>query len=212
MPRILGVAARTCHGDLHATLAALDAAQGQPGPLVGEFVPTILKTAREACGALRPDLLLLATTKADLPRWCAALLAEPHRLDGGPADLAHTLGSAFDCPAVAIEAACASGPAAMAVAARWLVAGHARHVLVIGADRLAPFVIDGFAALGAIDPLACRPFDAERVGLRLGEAVAAVLLSADGGADAAGSLHLSGWGGSMDANHLTGPTRDGSAS
>ena len=210
MPRIVGVAARTCHGDLHATLAALDTAQGQPGPIDSEFVPTILTIAREACGSTHPDLLLLATTKADLPRWCDSLLAEQPLLDGGPADLARTLGSALGCPGLAIGAACASGPAAMAVAARWLAAGRARHVLVIGADRLAPFEAEGFAALGAIDPLACRPFDAERVGLRLGEAVAAVLLGADDGVDDGHGLHLSGWGGSMDANHLTGPTRDGS--
>lgn len=210
MPRIVGVAARTRHGDLMATLAALDTSHGEPGPITAELVPTILETAREACGATHPDLLLLATTKADLPRWCDALLAEPPRLDGGPADLARTVGAALGCPAFAVGAACASGPAAMAVAGRWLAAGRARHVLVVGADRLAPFVTDGFASLGAIDPLACRPFDAGRVGLRLGEAIAAVLLCADDGAVDDASLHLRGWGGSMDANHLTGPTRDGS--
>lgn len=209
MPRIAGVAARTRHGDLEATLAALDAASGSPGPLAAEFVPAILACAREACGGKRPDLLLLATTKADLPLWCDALLAGPQRLDGGPAGLAHDLGAALGCPALAVGAACASGPAALAVAARWLAAQRARRVLVVGADRLAPFVSDGFAALGAIDPLACRPFDAERIGLRLGEAIAAVLLDREDG-DGADALHLSGWGGSMDANHLTGPTRDGS--
>ncbi len=63
----------------------------------------------------------------------------------------------------------------------------------------------GFAALQALDPDSCRPFDHERAGLILGETAAAMLLSADAGP----GVWLQGWGAAMDAQHLTGPARDG---
>jgi 3-oxoacyl-[acyl-carrier-protein] synthase II len=63
--------------------------------------------------------------------------------------------------------------------------------------------------LKAIDVIGCRPFDRDRHGLSPGEAGAAIVLAR---ADrvARPTVTLRGWGGSNDANHLTGPSRDGS--
>ncbi|MBA3686397.1 MAG: hypothetical protein H0W72_14320 [Planctomycetes bacterium] len=92
---------------------------------------------------------------------------------------------------------------ALGVAARRVASGAKRRVLVLGGDRLGDFVREGFAALRALASDGCRPFDADRTGLTLGETAAAVVLEEDG-AD-----HLQGWGAGMDANHLTGPDRNG---
>jgi hypothetical protein len=211
MPRIAGCAVATPLGDLDATIAALLGAHGGPGTLAGGLLEQLLALGATALGARRPDLVLLATTKAEVGLWCDELLAAPGGYRGGPAWLAHELGKSLGAPAFAVSAACASGPLAAGVAARWLGSGRARRVLLLGADRCGPFVVDGFTALKALDPIACRPFDAARVGLRLGEAAAAIVLEADDlEPPSASSLHLQGWGASMDANHLTGPSRDGS--
>jgi 3-oxoacyl-[acyl-carrier-protein] synthase II len=82
-------------------------------------------------------------------------------------------------------------------------------VLVAGVDHLSAFVVTGFTALKAIDPAGCRPFDRDRRGLSPGEAGAALVLAR---ADRVPrpAITLRGWGSSNDANHMTGPARDGS--
>lgn len=207
MPRIAGSALLSAHGNLDNTLAALDSGFGDPAPLVGDLLSLTLTTAREALGGKPPDQVIIATTKGDLPRWRADLRTSPGTGDGGPSWLAAQVATALGCQGFAVSGACASGPLALGVAARGVLAGRWRRVMVIGADRIDDFIDEGFAALRAIDPARCRPFDAQRAGLRLGELIAAVVLEP---ADCGSGPYLQGWAGGMDANHLTGPTRDGS--
>jgi len=207
MPRLTGSALRSAHGDLTNTLHALDRGIGDPAPLTGDFLTILVETAREALAGAVPDQVIVATTKGDLPQWRADLRTACPTGTGGPAWLAAHLGSALGCPGFTVSGACASGPLAIGVAARGILAGRWQRVVVIGADRIDAFINDGFVALRAIDPQQCRPFDAQRAGLRLGELVAAVVLEPANGQP---GLFLSGWAGGMDANHLTGPTRDGS--
>src|SRR5258706_15131152 len=63
----------------------------------------------------------------------------------------------------------------------------------------------GFSSLKALGPLGWWPFGGDRSGLSPGEAGAAVVWVRGEGATT-----IAGWGGSNDANHLTGPSRDGS--
>ena len=82
-------------------------------------------------------------------------------------------------------------------------------MLVVGVDCLSEFVVSGFTALKALDPQGCRPFDRDRSGLSAGEAGAAVVLLR-GELCAGSTVSVRAFGGSNDANHLTGPSRDGS--
>lgn len=207
MPRITGSALLSAHGSLENTIAALDGGSGDPAPLSSEWLSSVLATAHEALSGQAPDQVILATTKGDLPRWRAALRTSAEPQDGSPSWLADRIARVHGCPGLAISSACASGPLALGVAARGILAGRWRRVLVLGADHIDDFISAGFASLKAIDPVRCRPFDAQRAGLRLGDLVAAVVLEPAGHAP---GPHLQGWAGGMDANHLTGPTRDGS--
>lgn len=207
MPRITGSALLSAHGNLENTVAALDGGSGDPAPLWGDWLSLVLATAREALSGQTPDQVILATTKGDLPRWRAALRTNAGTGEGSPSWLADQIARVHGCPGLAISSACASGPLALGVAARGILAGRWRRVLVLGADHIDDFIVEGFTALKAIDPLRCRPFDAQRAGLRLGELIAAVVLEPT---DHGPGPHLQGWAGGMDANHLTGPTRDGS--
>jgi hypothetical protein len=165
----------------------------------------LVPLARQVLAGQPCDLVLLASTKGDLPQWADAILADPPELTGGLADVAARLGAAVGAPAYAVSAACASGPIALAEAARQIRGGLSR-VLVIGGDRLAPFITAGFAGLKALDPAGCHPFDRDRAGLVLGETLSAVLLGTQPGPD---GLWLQGWGQSLDAEHLTAPARNG---
>jgi len=108
-----------------------------------------------------------------------------------------------------VSVACVSGLVAIQQGVRLIQRGDADAVLVAGVDHLSAFVVAGFTALKAIDPNGCRPFDRDRGGLSPGEASAAmVLVRADHAPPSA--IRIDGWGGSNDANHLTGPSRDGS--
>lgn len=111
-----------------------------------------------------------------------------------------------------VSSACASSTAALALAAGALRRGETECALVVGADVVSEFVLAGFAALMASDPSGAHPFDADRKGVALGEACAAALLmradrAAREGRPCLGAV--AGWSLTCDANHLTGPSRDG---
>jgi 3-oxoacyl-(acyl-carrier-protein) synthase len=112
-------------------------------------------------------------------------------------------------PVQCVSTACVSGLIAIQQGAKIIQRGEAEAVFVIGVDHLSEFVVAGFTALKAIDPSGCRPFDAARCGLSPGEAGAAIVLVRENFAPKP-AIKIRGWGGSNDANHLTGPSRDGS--
>jgi len=109
-----------------------------------------------------------------------------------------------------VSNACISGVLAMIVAKRFLDSGKYDHAVVVGADVLSQFVISGFESLHALSSELCRPFDAERNGINLGEAAAAIILSVK--PKELGifpSIKITGGGLSNDANHISGPSRTG---
>jgi 3-oxoacyl-(acyl-carrier-protein) synthase len=137
--------------------------------------------------------------------------------------LAEDLASEFGArgPVQCVSVACVSGLIAIQQGAKIIQRGEADAVFVVGVDCLSEFVMVGFTALKAIDPNGCRPFDNDRCGLSPGEAGAAILLVGQASClsnskpqldrqDACPTIKIRGWGGSNDANHLTGPSRDGS--
>lgn len=109
-----------------------------------------------------------------------------------------------------LNAACASSTAGIALGADMINNGSASNVLVCAADIVSHFVFSGFSALRGLSATGiCRPFDVSRDGLILGEASAAVLLSNEKDARHGKNISVRGWGISNDANHITGPSRDG---
>ena len=114
---------------------------------------------------------------------------------------------------VVVSNACISGLAALVQGMRMIRSGLADHVIVVGAEVQSPFIVTGFQSLKALSLNACRPFDAERDGLNLGEAAAAMVLSAG----LPGQAGRNGWElveGAVrnDANHISGPSRTGEGS
>ncbi|HEX5052333.1 MAG TPA: beta-ketoacyl synthase N-terminal-like domain-containing protein [Planctomycetota bacterium] len=159
----------------------------------------------EAGQPSRHDLgLVLASTKGDLTGVVGAGSGF-----GQPWRLARRLAASLELggDVIAVSCACASGLVALAVAARRLQAGQCERVLVLGVDVLYEFVMAGFGSLHALDPVACRPFDAARRGVSLGEGAGAIVLSRH--AHESIGVAVLGHGGANDACHVTGPDRQG---
>ena len=111
---------------------------------------------------------------------------------------------------LAISNACISGVMALLVGKRMIEAGQYDYAVVIGADVLSRFVISGFQSLQALSPEMCRPFDAQRRGINLGECAAGVILSGEKSPATENiNICIAGGGLSNDANHISGPSRTG---
>jgi 3-oxoacyl-[acyl-carrier-protein] synthase-1 len=106
-----------------------------------------------------------------------------------------------------ISNACVSGVMALSIAKDYIQNKYYKNILVCGADILSDFVIEGFLSFKAISTQQCKPFDKDRNGINLGEAVACIHLSVNNisGQD----YHILGSSSSNDANHISGPSRTG---
>jgi 3-oxoacyl-[acyl-carrier-protein] synthase II len=124
--------------------------------------------------------------------------------------------SAFDLrgPVTIIANACASGANAVGHAWNLVRAGLTERVVTGGYDALCQLVFAGFDSLQALSPTQCRPFDAHRDGLALGEGAAVFTLETFDGARARGATilaEIAGYGAATDIHHLTQPHPDGDA-
>lgn len=185
--------------------------------LADEALREAREQAREVLALIPAERvgLVLSTTKANIEvlerlsdgRPCGTSARRHLRGDLLAADLAAEHGARG--PVQCVSVACVSGLVAIQQGAKLIQRGATDAVLVVGVDHLSAFVVAGFSALKAIDPNGCRPFDRDRRGLSPGEAGAAIVLArADRVPTPA--ITLRGWGCSNDANHMTGPSRDGS--
>ena len=111
-----------------------------------------------------------------------------------------------------ISSACASSSTAIGFASSLIYSGKHDCVLVVAADAVTEFVFSGFSSLMALDPDKAKPFDKNRAGLSLGEGAGFVLLMSEKRAKKESRRILgevAGWAVAGDANHMTGPARDG---
>lgn len=120
----------------------------------------------------------------------------------------------FNGPITIIANACASGANAIGHAFELIRRGHAERVLTGGYDAISQLVFAGFDSLQALSPTQCRPFDAHRDGLALGEGAAVLTLETLDSArkrDAEILGEVVGYGAATDAHHLTQPHPNGDA-
>ncbi|WP_449426557.1 beta-ketoacyl-[acyl-carrier-protein] synthase family protein [Rhodanobacter lindaniclasticus] len=114
---------------------------------------------------------------------------------------------ALDGPCLTVSTACSSSAKVFASAERMIRLGLVDAAVVGGVDTLCDSVLFGFNALELVSAAPCRPFDAQRSGLSLGEAAGFALLErADVDAEAP---RLLGYGEASDAHHMSTPHPDG---
>lgn len=111
-----------------------------------------------------------------------------------------------------ISTACSSSANALLIGAELLRSGQADIVVAGGAEALTRFHLNGFHSLMILDSQLCRPFDAHRAGLNLGEGAAYVVMETAAHARQRNvEVHawLTGWGNACDAYHQTASSPDG---
>ncbi len=112
-------------------------------------------------------------------------------------------------PAVAVSAACASSAKVFGNAARMIDAGMIDAAVVGGVDSLCLTTLYGFNSLELISSRACRPFDADRDGISIGEAGGLALVEPIGPDADPAAIVVAGIGESSDAYHMSSPHPEG---
>lgn len=209
---------RTARLALHAARVALEqaglgvqtGARGRAAPTAAvrlDEVALVVGTTGSGDAALEASLVRRAGGEAGITAR-ARLRRYPKRA------LVDHLGAALRLggPRATINTACSSGAVALLHAADLVRSGLCAAALAGGADELTRYTLSGFAALRAVDPEPCRPFDRGRRGMTLGEGAGFLLLERADAARDRGAVplgYLLGGGHSCDAGHLTAPDADG---
>ena len=111
-----------------------------------------------------------------------------------------------------LSTACSSAANAVITGAELIRAGRAECVVVGGTECITKFHLNGFASLMILDKEPCRPFDASRAGLNLGEGAAWLVIETAEHAARRGAkplARLAGYGNACDAFHQTATSADG---
>lgn len=110
-------------------------------------------------------------------------------------------------PASVVSTACSSSSKVFASAARLIQTGLCDAAVVGGVDSLCFTTLYGFTALELVSSTPCRPADADRNGISIGEAAGFALLEKP--ERGTGDISLLGYGESTDAYHMSSPHPDG---
>ncbi|UCV13369.1 beta-ketoacyl synthase N-terminal-like domain-containing protein [Quatrionicoccus australiensis] len=165
---------------------AMHALAAQLGPL-DEKTPLFIASSSFQMGQFEA-----AGSPFELPPACAAFSRQ----------LADWLGLNGSC--YSFSTACTSGFSALDAARSLIAAGLIDDAVVLGVELANNSTLAGFAAMELLSRSTARPFDVRRDGLVLGEAVAAVRLSAQ-----PATWRIAGLRTGLDAYSTTGPDPDG---
>lgn len=110
-------------------------------------------------------------------------------------------------PAQSVSTACSSSAKVFASAHRHITAGLCDAAVVGGVDSLCLTTLCGFNSLELVSNRPCRPWDARRDGISIGEAAGFALLERANGDSRA--VALLGYGESVDAYHMSSPHPEG---
>lgn len=111
-----------------------------------------------------------------------------------------------------VSTACSSAANALILGSNLIRSGQTNIAVVGGTECITKFHLNGFHSLMILDREPCRPFDATRAGLNLGEGAAWIVLETERSARQRGVpvlARLSGYGNACDAFHQTASSDDG---
>lgn len=162
----------------------------------------------------RDTLIILASTKGNIDILDQFIYETDKRFPkersylGAMATAIQTYFANPNTPIVVCNA-CISGVLALDVAKRYLRAGRYQHIVVAGGDLVTRFTVSGFQAFKAMSDAPCKPFDANRTGINLGEGIGTMILGTNPKEGDSAPIILRGGASSNDANHISGPSRTG---
>ncbi|MFD2542746.1 beta-ketoacyl-[acyl-carrier-protein] synthase family protein [Lacinutrix gracilariae] len=115
----------------------------------------------------------------------------------------------FTNNAIVVSNACVSGILAIAIAKRYIQQGVYDHVFIASGDVITEFILSGFNSFQALSNEPCKPYDANRTGINIGEVAASALVTNKETNLAKEAVTILGEGSCNDANHISGPSRTG---
>lgn len=106
---------------------------------------------------------------------------------------------------IVVSNACISGVLAINTAKRLISAGLYKNAVVVGGDIITEFVVSGFQSFKSLSFGPCKPFDASRDGLSMGEGASTIILSSE----TKSKIRVLEGASANDANHISGPSKTG---
>lgn len=181
----------------------------------------IVAAAREKYGARRIAVILGTSTSGILETEHAYQRRDPqtgalpagfrfattHNLYASSDFVRRYLG--LEGPAAMVSTACSSSAKVFASASRLMALGLCDAAVVGGVDSLCRNTLYGFASLDLVGREPCRPCDAGRGGISIGEAAGFALLERPAAAVTHSGVALLGYGESSDAYHMSTPHPEG---
>lgn len=157
----------------------------------------------------KKTVLIISSTKGNISlletETCSKALQTRISLNTSAKLVAEHFG--FTNKPVVVSNACISGLLAILTGMRLIRSGQYENAVVAGADVISKFVLSGFQSFQAISATLCKPFDAARDGINLGEGAGTVILTSN--KEHSSGIKVKGGSVSNDANHISGPSRTG---
>ena len=157
----------------------------------------------------KENLFILSTTKGNIDGLSGKIPPEKDTYLGYTAQRIADYFMMKSKPIV-VSNACVSGVTALHTASRLLENGYFENIVVTGIDFITKFTVSGFESFKSISPEPCKPFDAKRNGLTIGEGAGTIILT-NNRKNLVGKKEIQILGGATtnDANHISGPSRTG---
>lgn len=184
---------------------------------IGSAFQDVKGLAHECCAFVNGTTVAgMDITEKAYPDNITAQILDNHDCGGCTEKIAHFFKNSdktalFD-KTITLSTACSSALNAIIRGVRMVEAGETDVTVCGGTEALSVFHLNGFKSLMILDEQRCRPFDASRQGLNLGEGAAYLVVETEEHALARGAKILatfSGAGNACDAFHSTATSENG---
>ncbi len=185
-------------------LSSFSSSQNELLPLMIDSISDSLSFVNQTILLESKTLLIVSTTKGEI---------NSINLDINKAHLyclSEKIKNFFNCidKGIVVSTACVSGLQALIVANDMINHNYYDNVIICGGDLASQFVVEGFTSFYALSDAACKPFDKDRKGLNIGEAVSTIIMSNDKDLYTETPLKFLGGCSINDANHISAPDRE----
>ena len=180
-------------------------------PLQDEILPLLIDSIFDSLSFVNETILLKSKTLLIVSTTKGEINSINSRINNSHLSyLSEKIKNFFNCidKGIVVSTACVSGLQSLIIANDMINHNHYDNVIICGGDLASQFVIEGFKSFYALSDAPCSPFDKDRKGLNIGEAVSTIIMSNN--RDLYKEIPLKFLGGCSinDANHISAPDRE----
>ncbi len=185
-------------------LSPFSSSQNELLPLMIDSISDSLSFVNQTVLLRSKTLLIVSTTKGEIN----SINSDINKIH--LSYLSEKIMNFFNCidKGIIVSTACVSGLQSLIVANDMINHNYYDNVIICGGDLASQFVIEGFTSFYALSDTPCKPFDKDRKGLNIGEAVSTIIMSNDTNLYKETPLKFLGGCSINDANHISAPDRE----